>query len=554
MFSVYVVVAAAIMAVVDAKKPKKPSSPHIVMLLIDDLGWGNVGWHRRDLPEEVKTPEMDSLVAHGIELKRFYAFKYCSPTRSALQTGRNPIHVNVANGRTDLHNPKDPISGYFGIPRNMTAIAAKLATAGYATHAVGKWDAGIATFEHTPVGRGYLTWTGYFGHCNDYWNQVDKCGMSCGSDKQMIDLWTQNRTESHPAKTRINPRSCSQKNQHAGCRFEDDKFKDVALRVINEHPLDGTPLFLFWATHGIHGPREVPHATYNKFANISDPRRRMYAALVSYVDGLIHEVVSAMKNRNMWEDTLIFMSSDNGGDGEANNWPLRGAKFSNWEGGIHVPAFVSGGALRENQRGTKLEGLAAVWDFYATFCDIAGVDPEDKAAAEAGLPAVDSISQWSYWRGKTHVAPRTELAIGGVLGASAGVVKPGADQTTVEGLIQGRWKLLVGSFSEAIWTGPKYPNKTSSKEEWEVSAHCYSGCLFDLVADPSEHDDLSALNPKIVKHMLKRIHEINRTVFSPHRGVPDPLGCKTALKEYGGVWGPFLDIKHDAIPNQLTVV
>merc|ERR1719440_1585084 len=107
----------------------------------------------------------------------------------------------------------------------------------------------------------------------------------------MIDLWTQNRTESHPAKTRINPRSCSQENQHAGCRFEDDKFKDVALRVIREHPLDGTPLFLFWATHGIHGPLEVPQASYNNFSSIDLKVRRLYASLVNYVDGQVSRVV-----------------------------------------------------------------------------------------------------------------------------------------------------------------------------------------------------------------------------------------------------------------------
>merc|ERR1712137_788641 len=131
-------------------------------------------------------------------------------------------------------------------------------------------------------------------------------------------------------------------------------------------------------------------------------------------------------------------------------------------------------------RGKKLAGLAAVWDFYATFCDIAGVDPEDKAAVAAGLPAVDSVSMWPYWSGLTQAAPRTELAIGAVLGCSHGGCH-GQTQTTVEALINGKYKLMVGVFDESAWTGPKFPNQT--KIDWTATTDCSSGCLFDLEAD-----------------------------------------------------------------------
>ena len=176
----------------------RAKQPHIVMVLGDDIGWGNVGWNR-DAPDiEVQTPNLDGLVAEGIQLTSFYAFKYCGPSRSALMSGRNPIHVNVVNGQTTLHNPKDPASGYSGIPLPMTTMAQKLAGAGYSAHAVGKWDVGMATFTHTPAGRGFKSWLGYFGHCNDYWTEVDKCGMAaCPSlanpheTVSMVDLWEQ---------------------------------------------------------------------------------------------------------------------------------------------------------------------------------------------------------------------------------------------------------------------------------------------------------------------------------------------------------------------------
>ena len=95
-----------------------PPSPHIVFLLADDLGWANVGPHRAVLaasPAEVRTPSIDALVADGVELSRHYTFKFCSPTRSSLQSGRLPVHVNVLNAAPETFNPNDRVSGYAGI-------------------------------------------------------------------------------------------------------------------------------------------------------------------------------------------------------------------------------------------------------------------------------------------------------------------------------------------------------------------------------------------------------------------------------------------------------
>ena len=127
----------------DAEEMKKKlSQPHIVMVVGDDIGFANANFNRPSPSREVSTPSMDALVAEGIHLTSFYTFKYCSPSRSAFLSGRNPIHVNVVNGQTTCHNPADPVSGYSGIPTNMTSVAEKLTGAGYRAHAVGKWDAG----------------------------------------------------------------------------------------------------------------------------------------------------------------------------------------------------------------------------------------------------------------------------------------------------------------------------------------------------------------------------------------------------------------------------
>ena len=131
--------------------------PHILFMLVDDWGWANVGYHRETPTKEVVTPNFDNLVKEGLELDQHYVFKLCSPSRCSLLTGRLPIHVNDDNKVNPMsHNPNDPISGFQGIPRNMTVIAEKLKEAGYATHQVGKWDAGMATPDHIPKEGGLI--------------------------------------------------------------------------------------------------------------------------------------------------------------------------------------------------------------------------------------------------------------------------------------------------------------------------------------------------------------------------------------------------------------
>ena len=118
--------------------------PHILMLLADNFGWANAGWHRHPDDkgrDEVQTPNMDTLVKEGIELDQAYSFKRCGPSRSSSQSGRLATHVNVLNDMMTIYNPKDPVSGFAGIPRNMTGMAQHLKRAGYATHQTGKWDA-----------------------------------------------------------------------------------------------------------------------------------------------------------------------------------------------------------------------------------------------------------------------------------------------------------------------------------------------------------------------------------------------------------------------------
>ena len=141
--------------------------PDLIFVLVDDWGFANVGYHRDATwpgNNETRTPNIDRLALGGLRLERNYVFKYCSPTRSALQTGRNPIHVNVINSDIRQHNTADAESGMQGAARSFTGIAEKLRGVGYATAQVGKWNAGMAHESQTPSGRGYDSSLFYFDY------------------------------------------------------------------------------------------------------------------------------------------------------------------------------------------------------------------------------------------------------------------------------------------------------------------------------------------------------------------------------------------------------
>lgn len=102
------------------------------------------------------------------------------------------MHVNTVNAEPECHNPADVVSGYAGIPRNMTTIASLLQARGYATYMSGKWDVGMATPRHTPVGRGYNRSLGYFHHANDYYTEglpYASIGTVNVCNNKYTDLW-----------------------------------------------------------------------------------------------------------------------------------------------------------------------------------------------------------------------------------------------------------------------------------------------------------------------------------------------------------------------------
>ena len=482
------------------------TKPHLVFMLVDDWGWANVGYHRNPPTKEVVTPNIDSLVKEGLELDQHYVYQFCSPSRSCLMSGRLPIHVNDLNLDPDVHNPRDPVSGFAGIPRNMTGLATKLKQAGYATHQVGKWDAGMATPDHTPKGRGFQSSFGYFHHANDYYTErAGRCNRSTP-----VDLWDFDKPG----------------NKSNGTMYEEAMFKEHALDVIKSHDAS-TPLFLYYAPHIVHTPLQVPDDYIKKFDFIDDKDRQIYHAMVNYLDDVVGEVVKALKDKGLWDNLLFVSSSDNGGPeypgGGANNYPLKGGKLTSWQGGVRVNAFVSGGLLPKEQRGKKSDGYIHLADWYGTFCEMAGVDPTDEIAAKAKLPPVDSVNVWPYISGKTNESPRKDVPV------------------NVNTLISDDYKIILGDVDQAGWTGPQYPNTTKPAGGINAVEHCgKNGCLYNIKDDPEERKNLATSMPEMLSTMRIKLAKYQEGYFNPNRGTKWPEACKVAEDDNGGFWGPFL--------------
>ena len=391
----------------------------------------------------------------------------------------------------------------------------------------GKWDAGMATPQHTPKGRGYDNSLFYFHHSNDYWNysQGDCDG------RPMVDLYTNDA----PANG-MNNSKCSQQQQE-GCVYEDTLFADRVVSSIDNWQPEDPPMFIFWAPHIVHTPLEVPQPFLDKFAFIDDPTRQIYHAMVNFVDTAVGKVTSLLRQKNMWNNTLLVLHADNGGpiygsgDAGANNYPLKGGKVSNWEGGIRVNAFVSGGYLPEKVRGTKKEGYICGWDWYTTLSHVAGVVPTDEKAAKAGLPDIDGLNMWPYLSGDDESSPRTRIPIGD---------SDHNDETIVGGLIENAYKIIIGTQSQSGWCGLTWPNETSSWNPSNCKQECgtssTTGCLFNIIEDPGEHNNLAASHPEIFNSMLANLSSIK--VFSPKRGKVAPAACECASRN-GDFWSPF---------------
>ncbi|GFR70811.1 arylsulfatase [Elysia marginata] len=254
------------------------SRPHIIVIVADDLGYNDVSFHGSD---QIPTPNIDFLGYNGVILNNYYVSPICTPTRSALMTGRHPIHTGMEHNVIVGSMP-------YGLPLNETVLPQYLNQLGYQSHIVGKWHLGMFKWEYTPLYRGFKSHMGYYQGCEDYYTHTYEgkdyiqWGLDFRRDKQL--LW-----------------NCTG-------LYSTTLFRDEAVRIINQHN-ESEPLFLYLPFQAVHSGNgngvhlQAPKSYIDKFSYIQNKDRRTYAGPSKHF--IATQVASMLKRLSEYATTMV---------------------------------------------------------------------------------------------------------------------------------------------------------------------------------------------------------------------------------------------------------
>ncbi|XP_046584420.1 arylsulfatase B-like isoform X1 [Haliotis rubra] len=462
----------------------KPKQPHIVLIVADDLGWNDVGYHNPDM----LTPNIDKLASEGVVMDNAYTQPLCSPTRAALMTGVFPYKVGLQH--LVIMNRAAVCA-----PHTYSLLPEELKKLGYATHMVGKWHLGFCNWNCTPTYRGFDSFFGYFGSDEDHFAHTNE---------GYLDY----RENTDPA-----------------TEYEDVysayTFVDKATEVIHTHDVN-QPLFLYVAMQNVHEPLQAPSKYYDMYPHVKNEGRRFLSAMASALDDAVGNVTKALKDKGIFEDTLILFLSDNGGDLEnyGNNYPLRGGKYTIWEGGTRTICFMNGAGLK--RRGHTFSGLIHAVDWKATLISAAGGILED---------ASDSIDHWEDIVNNADTR-RTEFIY------NLDDVKAGVDDGHAA-IRYGDYKLIHGPPGryDGWYTPDNSTNRTqlnySQPLDLETPSNSY--WLFNLKDDPYERKNLINRRHGIEEKLKKKLEEYHKDMVPAN--FPDDSD-EADPELFDGVWSP----------------
>ncbi|RIH64358.1 arylsulfatase [Mariniphaga sediminis] len=334
----------------DSRQQKLPLQPNILIIIPDDLGWSDVGYHG----SVVKTPHIDKLAATGIRLEQHYVMPTCTPTRVSLMTGKYPSRYGiVAPDYGEVIDLGDP------------TLASVLKENGYFTAIAGKWHMGSPPY--TPLKYGFQSSYGYFD------GQIDPYTHEYKTETKLTERRSWHRNDEY-----------LDEEGHVT-----DLLTDEALRIIEAE--NDKPFFLYLAHHVPHYPLDEPDEWMSLYDGLSlHPSRKLFAASVSHMDAGIGKIMEALERTGKRENTLILFLSDNGGQHSwhsnteyrgkyadnphsvlGNNYPLRGWKGDLYEGGIRVPAIASWpGKLQPGEANFPIH----MSDWLPTLCHLIGAE------------------------------------------------------------------------------------------------------------------------------------------------------------------------------------
>ncbi len=361
-----------------AKNAKK--KPNVLIFLMDNVGWGDLGIYGGGLMTGAPTPNMDRLGHEGLQLLSTYSQPSCTPSRCTLLTGRLPMRHGQL--RASFAGEEGSLSSEITLPT-------LLSKAGYVTQGVGKWHCGEdeASQPHN-VGfddfYGFLGWSGLY---TDWQDENFAPEFALNPDRQ---AWVQtvpfNPNIVHGVKGK--PVENVEKITIELSALLDEKFTNYSVEFIKKMAQSDKPFFLYHCTRGNH-IKNYPNPKYKG----KSPAKYPYKDCMIELDDVLGELVKTLEDTGQLENTLIFILSDNGPMMEpwpdAGFTPFRGSIGCTWEGGVRVPGVVYWkGMITPGQIN---DGLFDFCDFLPTLLNLAGASssiPKDRY--------IDGVDQTSF--------------------------------------------------------------------------------------------------------------------------------------------------------------
>ncbi len=448
-----------------------PAKPNIVLIFIDDMGYGDVGTFGST---KNRTPALDQMAKEGRKFTSFYATPVCSMSRACLMTG-------CYNARVSMPGVLFPNSN-IGLHADETTVAEVLKPAGYATAIIGKWHLG----HHAPFLPTTQGFDSYFGipYSNDM--TIDTKSAVFAKDCVFRDGMTEAKAREMPIKNTVPlMRGTEVVEYPADQDTLTKRYTAEAIKFIKEKQRE--PFFLYLPHTMVH----LPLAASEQFRGKSN--NGLIGDAVEEIDWSVGEILKTLKELNLDEKTLVLFTSDNGA-AVGSSLPWRGKKGTQWEGGVREPCIMRWPG--KIPAGTTVNQIAGNIDVLPTFAALAG----------ASLPKVTldgrDIRPLMFDKEPKPVRD-THLYYG-------------ANQN-LAGIRQGDWKLLLSAAQnqnqaakkEAAKAAPKQPSKEPDPLPW----------LYNLADDPTESTNVAAKHPEIVSKLKKEAQTRGEELNSQKRPI-----------------------------------
>lgn len=455
--------------------------PNVIVILADDLGYGDTSVYGSRI---IKTPNIDALAADGVRFTQGYVtHPVCAPSRAAILTGRYQQRFGwefnpVGRDRTG------------GVDRGQAFIGQVLKGAGYHTGMVGKWHLGAAP-GYQPLDRGFDEFFGMTAGATAFMTRFEPGDESFTPLNSAGSYRTAVAAEPLPPGATEKDRMPQVRAKAPIQRGRDvvevggyltDAFTDDALRFVGENK--SRPFFLYLAYNAPHTPLQAPKKYIDRYRDVADPGKRVYAAMVSAVDDGVGKLRAKLKAEGLEKDTLIVFLSDNGCAGyvlgACTNAPLNGFKGTHLEGGVRIPYIV---AWPGHVKGGRVD------DRMVSSLDIA---PTAASLAGAKLPnGTDGVDLIPYLTGRDKGTPNPTL-----------YWRAGPNFAIRDG-------------DNKMWDVDRADPKENASVGAEVTpdgTHPQAGSpfgryvmLYDLKADLGETKNLSAARPDLVAALRAKI-------------------------------------------------